>query len=66
MSINQAEIEKAMDSFVGDDFVTAKEIVAGQIRGARDSYLRDKLGLREPDAEIEIEDPIDQDDEGEE
>lgn len=49
MPVNAQEVGKAMDAFVDDDFVTAKEIIAAQIRGARDEFLQDKLSLKEPE-----------------
>jgi hypothetical protein len=51
MPVNMEQIGNAMDAFVDDEFVTAKEIISTQIRGARDSFMRDKLGLKEPEVE---------------
>lgn len=53
MPVDAREIEKAMDSFVEDDFVAAKELVAAQIKGARDTFLKDKLSLKDQEPEVE-------------
>lgn len=39
-------IKAALDSFENDDFLHAKELVQGQIRQARNDFIKSKLGLK--------------------
>jgi hypothetical protein len=55
--VNTDNIKKALDSFTDDEFVTAKEILRQEIRGATDSFLQDRLGLEKNIAPEEFEDP---------
>lgn len=45
MPTDEKEIKRAIDSFEGDDFITAKEALKGQIVQAKNDYLKKKLGL---------------------
>lgn len=45
MPTDEREIKKAIDSFEGDDFISAKEALKGQIVQAKNDYLKKKLGL---------------------
>jgi hypothetical protein len=51
MPVDMEQIGNAMDAFVDDDFVAAKEIISAEIRGARDTFMRERLGLKEPEVE---------------
>lgn len=46
MSMDQRVIKAALDSFEQDDFLHAKELVQGQIRQAKNDFLKGKLGLK--------------------
>jgi hypothetical protein len=46
MSMDQRVIKAALDSFENDDFLHAKELVQGQIRQAKNDFLKGKLGLK--------------------
>ena len=39
-------IKAALDSFESDDFLHAKELVQGQIKQARNDFIKSKLGLK--------------------
>lgn len=39
-------IKAALDSFENDDFLHAKELVQGQIKQARNDFIKAKLGLK--------------------
>ena len=39
-------IKAALDSFENDDFLHAKELVQGQIKQARNDFIKSKLGLK--------------------
>ena len=39
-------IKAALDSFENDDFLHAKELVQGQIKQAKNDFLKGKLGLK--------------------
>jgi len=43
--MDQEAIKKALDSFENDKFSDAKDILTREIRGRRDEFLNDKLGL---------------------
>ena len=46
MTIDKESVKKALDSFENDKFCDAKDILSGEIRKARDTFLKDKLGLK--------------------
>lgn len=39
-------IKAALDSFESDDFLQAKELVQGQVKQAKNDFLKGKLGLK--------------------
>jgi hypothetical protein len=39
-------IKAALDSFENDDFLKAKELVQGQVKQAKNDFLKGKLGLK--------------------
>lgn len=39
-------IKAALDSFENDDFLKAKELVQGQVKQAKNDFLKAKLGLK--------------------
>lgn len=39
-------IKAALDNFENDNFIQAKELVQGQIRQARNDFIKSKLGLK--------------------
>lgn len=43
--MDKAQIRKALDSFENDKYVDAREIIAKEIAGKRDVFIKDKLGL---------------------
>jgi hypothetical protein len=43
--MDKKAIRKALDHFENDEFVDAKDIIAKEIQGKRDVFLKDKLGL---------------------
>jgi len=59
MPVNVEEIRKAMDSFETEDYISAKEILQQEIHQAKNTFLRDKLGLEKfaipPVVEEEVE-----------
>ncbi len=44
--MDKEQIRKALDHFENDEYVDAKEIIAKEITGKRDVFLKDKLGLQ--------------------
>lgn len=46
MPIDVNVIKSAFDDFEGENFVDAKEKLAGQIKTAKNDYLKTKLGLK--------------------
>lgn len=60
-------IKAAIDSFENDDFLHAKELVQGQVRQARNDFIKSKLGLKNdiekqfteltPETKIDTTDP---------
>lgn len=44
--VNQDNIKKALDSFEKDDFITAKDILKGEIQSHVSNYFKDKLELQ--------------------
>jgi hypothetical protein len=58
MPIDNTEIKKALDDFEKDDFLSAKDRIKREVRGAISDYYKDKLELKndlEPKAEVETE-----------
>lgn len=45
MPVDQDLVKKALDAFEDDEFTDAKEILQGEIRKARDEFLKGKLGI---------------------
>ena len=43
--MDKDKIRKAIDSFEEDKFSDSKDILSGEIRNTRDTYIKDKLGL---------------------
>ena len=62
--MDQEAIKKALDNFENDKFSDAKDILQKEIRGRRDEFLNDKLGLTPP-AEPEVKPEPEVKDEGE-
>lgn len=46
MAIDQRVIKAALDSFESDDFLQAKELVQGQVRQAKNDFLKSRLELK--------------------
>jgi hypothetical protein len=46
MAMDPQVIKAAIDSFENDDFLHAKELVQGQVKQARNDFLKAKLGLK--------------------
>jgi len=46
MPIDNKNIKKAMDDFENDDFISAKDIIKAEIKGAVSDYFKDKLELQ--------------------
>lgn len=44
--MDNEKIRKAIDSFEDDKFTDAKDALKSEIAGKRDSFLKDKLGLK--------------------
>lgn len=44
--VNKDNIKKALDSFEKDDFITAKDILKGEIQAHVSNYFKDKLELQ--------------------
>ena len=44
--MDREKIRKALDHFENDEYVDAKDIIAKEIAGTRDVFLKDKLGLQ--------------------
>jgi len=53
------KIKTAIDSFEEEDFMASKDALSGEIKTARDVFLKDKLGLKndinpvEPDTDTD-------------
>lgn len=45
--MDKEAIKKALDHFENDEYVDAKEILAKEIKGKRDEFVKDKLGLKD-------------------
>ena len=46
MAVDKEQIKKAIDKFENDKFVDSKEILSKEVRKAKNSFLKDKLGLK--------------------
>ena len=46
MTIDQEKIKDALSSFENDKFLDSKDVLSGEIKATRDSYLKKKLGLK--------------------
>ena len=46
MTVDQEKIKKALTDFEEDNYMDAKDAIGGEIRKARDTFLKDKLGLK--------------------
>ena len=44
--MDNEQIKKALDNFENDKFTDAKDVLSKVISDKRDSYLKDKLGLK--------------------
>jgi len=58
MPINKEKIKSAMDDFENDDFISAKDTLKAEVKGAITDYFKDKLELQndlEPKPEVEVE-----------
>lgn len=44
--MDEKEVKDALDAFEKDDFITAKEKLSGQIKQAKNDFLKSKLGLK--------------------
>jgi len=51
MGVDIEKVRSAFDAFEADDFVSAKEILQQEIHQAKDTFLKDKLGLEKDVAE---------------
>lgn len=62
--IDKDTIKRALDDFEDDKFTDAKEKITGEIKKARDEYLKDKLGLKgeEPKKDDKSDDKDDKSD----
>ena len=45
MPVNVDVVKQALNDFEGENFVDAKEKIAGQIKIAKNDYIKNKLGL---------------------
>lgn len=43
--VNKENIKKALDAFENDDFLTAKDIIKGEIQSHISDYYKEKLEL---------------------
>jgi hypothetical protein len=48
MPTNQDNIRKALDSFEDDKYTDAKDILSKEITSAKNDFLKDRLGLKDP------------------
>ena len=46
MAIDDRVVQAALENFEQDDFLTAKELIQGQIRQAKNDFLKSKLELK--------------------
>jgi ribosomal protein L23 len=65
MPIDTEKIKTALDDFENDDFISAKDSIKLEIKGAVSDYFKDKLDLQndlEPKTDTEIETETDSED----
>jgi hypothetical protein len=58
MPVDNEKIKSALDDFENDDFISSKDTLKAEIKGAISDYFKDKLELQkdlEPKAEAEAE-----------
>ena len=55
MSVDTEKVKDALDAFSKDDYVTAKEILKKEIQAAKNSYLKDTVGLEKEIDSVEVE-----------
>lgn len=58
MPIDNEKIKSALDDFENDDFISAKDTIKAEIKGAISDFFKDKLELQNdlvPKAEPEVE-----------
>lgn len=55
MPVNVEKVKDALDAFSKDDYVTAKEILKKEIQAAKNSYLKDTVGLEKEVDAVEVE-----------
>jgi len=53
MAINKEDIKKALDDFESDDFVESKDKLQKEIRKSVNTYLKDKLDLKQDVKDVE-------------
>lgn len=44
--MDKDKIKKALDHFENDEYVDAKEIIKKEIKSKRDTFIKDKVGLK--------------------
>lgn len=50
--MEEKNVKRALDAFEQDDFLSAKEILAAEIRKSKNEYIKGKLDLKDdPDDE---------------
>lgn len=54
--MDDEKIKAAIDSFEEEDFMTSKDVLSGEIKTARDVFLKDKLGLEDDITPVEKDD----------
>ncbi len=62
--MDKKAIRKALDHFENDEYVDAKDIIAKEISGKRDVFIKDKIGLSndiEADADVDADADADAD-----
>ena len=47
MSIDKEKIKKALNDFESERYMDAKDALTGEVRKARDSFIKNKLGLKQ-------------------
>jgi hypothetical protein len=48
MAVDQEQIRRALDSFEDDKYTDAKDILSKEITSAKNDFLKDRLGLKDP------------------
>jgi len=65
MPVDVDKVKDALDAFSKDDYVTAKEILKKEIQAAKNSYLKDTVGLEKEVDVVKGEKEEEGEDEGE-